>query len=187
MARKRQARKCSGTRSTDGQPCQAWAVTGTTVCSAHGASAPAVKAKAAERAIEQQARQQLARLDVPAVEDPLSELARVCGQVLGWKDMLAGKVNALSSLRYSTEAGGEQLRAEVALWERALDRCERFLTAMARLNIDERLARISEQRAEVIITVFTTALERAGIDGELLDLVLTAADEEFARQAGVTL
>jgi hypothetical protein len=101
--------------------------------------------------------------------------------------MLAVKVNALSSLRYENEAGGEQLRAEVALWERALDRCERFLTAMARLNIDERLAKISEQRAEVIITVFTVALERAGVQGEQLDAVLTAADEEFARAAGVTL
>jgi hypothetical protein len=137
--------------------------------------------------VEQQARAELARLDLPPVEDPLSELARVCGQVLGWKDMLAEKVNALSSLRYENEAGGEQLRAEVALWERALDRCERFLTAMARLNIDERLAKISEERAELIVTVLTAALERAGIEGEQADAVFTAFDVEFARQAGVSL
>jgi len=137
--------------------------------------------------LEAEAADALARLDLPAVEDPLSELAKVCAQVLGWKDRLAERVNNLSSLRYEGEGSGEQLRAEVALWERSLDRCERFLTAMARLDIDERLARISEARAEVIISVFTIALERAGIDGELLDTVLTAADEEFARQAGVTL
>jgi hypothetical protein len=186
MARKRQARKCSSRRSTDGEPCGAWAVNGSTVCQAHGASAPQVKAKAAERATEEQARAQLARLDVAPVEDPLSELAKVCAQVIAWKDSMAEKVNALSSLRYSTE-GGEQLRAEVALWERALDRCERFLTAMARLNIDERLAKISEERAELIITVLTIALERAGIEGEQFDTVLTEFDTAFARQAGVTL
>lgn len=143
--------------------------------------------RAAAARLEAEAADALARLDLPPVEDPLSELAKVCAQVLGWKDRLAEKVNTLSSLRYEGEGSGEQLRAEVALWERALDRCERFLTAMARLNIDERLAKISEARAEVIISVFTAALERAGIDGELLDTVLTAADEEFARQAGVTL
>jgi hypothetical protein len=137
--------------------------------------------------LEAEAANALARLDLPPVEDPLSELARVCAQVLGWKDRMAATVNSLSSLRYEGEGSGEQLRAEVALWERALDRCERFLTAMARLNIDERLARISEARAEVIMSVFTAALERAGIEGEQLDLALTAADEEFARQAGVTL
>ena len=136
--------------------------------------------------LQAQAAEQLARLDIEAVEDPLSELAKVCGQVLAWKDSMAEKVNALTSLRYSTE-GGEQLRSEIALWERALDRCVTTLTAMAKLNIDERLAAISEARAEVIITVFTVALARAGIDGEQADLVLSAADEEFARQAGVRL
>lgn len=173
-------RYCTAKRK-DGQPCRGVAMRGIDKCRMHaGKRSAAVK-------LEAEAAAALARLDVPPVEDPLSELARVCGQVLAWKDDMAGKVGELTSLRYSTKEGGEQLRAEVALWERALDRCERFLTAMARLNIDERLARISEQRAEVIITVFTAALERAGIEGELLDLVLTAADEEFARQAGVSL
>jgi hypothetical protein len=179
--------RCGGT-NRQGAPCGHAAGWGTSHpgagnCKHHGGASP----NGRKHAVEQQARLELARLDIPPVEDPLSELARVCGQVLGWKDMLAAKVNALSSLRYENEAGGEQLRAEVALWERALDRCERFLTAMARLNIDDRLARISEQRAELIITVFTAALERAGIEGEQLDAVLTAADEEFARAAGVSL
>ena len=156
---------------------------GTGRCKLHGGSTPTHRAAA----VEQQARAELARLDLPPVDDPLSELARVCGQVLGWKDMLAEKVNGLSSLRYEGEGSGEQLRAEVALWERALDRCERFLTAMARLNIDERLAKISEERAEMIITVLTTALERAGIEPGQADSVLTAFDVEFARQAGVSL
>jgi hypothetical protein len=155
---------------------------GTGRCKLHGGSTPSHR----KAGVEAQARAELARLDLPPVEDPLSELAKVCGQVIAWKDSMAERVNQLRSLRYSTE-GGEQLRAEVALWERALDRCERFLTAMARLNIDERLARISEERAEVIITVFTAALERNGIEGELFDAVLTTADEEFARQAGVRL
>jgi hypothetical protein len=144
-------------------------------------------AKARERAAVEEARKQLARLDLPPVEDPLSELARVCAQVIAWKDSMAAKVNDLNSLRYEGEGSGEQLRAEVALWERALDRCERFLTAMARLDIDDRLTKISEARAEMMLTVFTIALERAGVDGEQAELVLTAADEEFARQAGVSL
>lgn len=179
--------RCGGT-NRQGAPCghpAGWGTShpGSGNCKHHGGSSP----NGRKHAVAEQARAELARLDVPPVEDPLSELARVCGQVLAWKDMLAAKVNALTSLRYEGEGSGEQLRAEVALWERALDRCERFLTAMARLNIDERLASISEARAEVIITVFTVALERAGIEGDLLDTVLTAADEEFARQAGITL
>lgn len=175
--------KCSS-RRTDGQPCGNWPIKGGTVCGSHGGKAPQVKAKARERIAEQQARAELARLNLPPVDDPLSMLASVAAEVVAWKDAMAVKVNALTSLRYGTE-GGEQLRAEVALWERALDRCERFLTAMARLNIDERLAAISEARAEMIITMLAAALERTV--PEHADAVLTAFDEEFARQAGVRL
>lgn len=172
-------RTCSAKRK-NGQPCNGPAMRGSDKCRMHaGKRAAVVK-------LDVEAGQMLARLDLPPVEDPLSELAKVCGQVLGWKDMLASRVNELRSLRYSTE-GGEQLRAEVALWERSLDRCERFLTAMARLNIDERLARISEAQAVAILEVFTAALERAGIEGDLLERVLTAADEEFAAKAGIAL
>lgn len=155
---------------------------GTGSCKHHGGSTRNHR----KAAVEAQARIELARLDVPPVDDPLSELAKITGQVIAWKDQIAGKVNELTSLRYSTETG-EQLRAEVGLLERAFDRCEKFLTAMARLNIDERLAAISEQRAELIISVMVAALERAGIEGAQADLVLSAADEEFARQAGVSL
>ena len=172
-------RPCTARRK-DGEHCGGVAMNGSDKCRMHAGR------RSADIKLEAEARAQLARLDLPPVEDPLSELARVCGQVLGWKDMLAGKVNALTSLRYENEAGGEQLRAEVALWERALDRCERFLTAMARLNIDERLAKISEERAELIISVLTAALERT-VDQATADLVLTAFDVEFARQAGVSL
>jgi hypothetical protein len=68
------------------------------------------------------------------------------GQVVAWKNAIAGLVNELPALRYSSAEGSEQMRSEVALWERALDRCEKVLTAMARLNIDERLARVSEEQ-----------------------------------------
>jgi len=177
-------RLCSARRK-DGQPCRGAAMRGIDKCRMHaGKRSAAVKLQA-------DAADALARLDVPPVEDPLSELAKVCGQVLAWKDSMAEKVNDLGgTLRYESDGeggSGEQLRAEVALWERALDRCERFLTAMARLNIDERLARISEERAELMVAVLAAALERAGIEGEQAEAVFTAFDVEFARQAGVSL
>lgn len=130
-------------------------------CKLHGGCAPSSRAAA----VEAQARQALAQLDVPPVKDPLSELAKIAGQVVAWKDMLAGQVNELTSLRYSTE-GGEQLRAEVALWERAMDRCEKFLTAMARLNIDERLAQIEEKQSDLILFAVTAALKELGLGEE---------------------
>jgi len=54
MARKRQALKCSAHRS-DGNACGAWAIVGGTVCTAHGGSAPEVRAAARRRVAEAQA------------------------------------------------------------------------------------------------------------------------------------
>jgi hypothetical protein len=116
-------------------------------------------------ALNQQAERLLADLNAPPVDNPLTELARITGQVVAWKDGLAAKVNELTSLRYSTD-GGEQLRSEVALFERALDRCERFLTAMAKLNIDERLARIEQQQADLVTYAVTMTLEELGLPTE---------------------
>lgn len=160
----RQALKCKG-RKTNGDPCNNYAITGGLVCHAHGGRAKQVKAKAAQRVAEGKVRAQLARMDVEPITDPLSELAKITGEVVAWKDAIRDRVNELTSLRYSTE-GGEQLRAEVALFERAMDRCEKFLTAMARLNIDERLARISEQQADLIMRAVTGGIADLGLPQE---------------------
>ena len=131
---------------------------------------------------EQQARRELARLNLPPVENALTALAQITAEAIGWKDRMAGVVNDLTSLRYESEGegGGEQLRAEVALWERALDRCEKFLTSMARLSIDERLAAIDEQQAAFVLSVLEAALDSIGIQPEQKRRALTVAAERFA-------
>lgn len=142
--------KCSAHR-TDGEPCTLYPVHGSTVCHKHGAAkgTPA-RRKAEERALEAEMRTELARLDVPPVTNALQEMQELAGQVKAWKNALAEKVNVLGSLRYSTD-GGEQLRAEVALWERALDRCTAILAVIARHQIDQRLVAIEESKAKAVV------------------------------------
>lgn len=149
----------------DGEPCKAYPVRGTTVCAAptHGGRLPRVKAAASRRVAEDEVRRGLANLDVTPVGDPFEQLSLLAGQVVAWKDALAGKVNELTQLRYEAMgAGTEQLRAEVALFERALDRCASVLGTIAKLNIDDRLARISERQAEAVIRAVDAAIAAVG-------------------------
>lgn len=133
-------------------------------CRKHLGNAPTV-AKAAERErLEDRARAELARLDVTPVDNPLEELQKLAGRVLAWEEVIGGLVNGLSGIRYESEHGGEQLRAEVALLERAMDRCERVLVAMARLNIDERLVRVTERQGSLLVEAVKGALDDLGID-----------------------
>jgi len=136
-------------------------------CRKHLGNSPTV-AKAAETArLEHELRETLIQLGAPLVEDPLLELQKLGGEALQWKQAIAAKVNELTSLRYEGEHAGEQLRAEVGLYERSLDRLERVLVSMARLNLDERLVRINEQQGQLIQAVLLGAIQDLGLPEEV--------------------
>jgi hypothetical protein len=166
-------RRLCTARRKDGTPCRGPAVRGADKCRMH------LGKRVAQVRLEYESARQLARLNLPPVDDPLTELARVAAEVVAWKDAMGVKVSALTSLRY--EAGqGEQLRSEVALWERALDRCERFLGVMARLNIDERLTAISEAQAIAVIAALDAGLDAARVTPDQRRAALAAVQDHFA-------
>jgi hypothetical protein len=125
--------------------------------------------------VEVEARQVLAELGVQAVGDPLEALLKLAGQVLAWQAATAALVNQLDGIRYRGANGAEQLRAEVALYERAMDRAVSVLSAIARLNIDERLVAVTERQADAVIGAINAALEAAGVSGEQAERARRAA------------
>lgn len=167
-------RRCNG-RYSRGHPthpqerCRQVVMKGQTVCISHGGKAPqnlkAAERRVAEADLQQKLTKQLAKLDVDPIGDPLTALSQLAGQVVAFKDALADRVNTLSEIRYQG-AAGEQVRAEITLYERAMDRANTVLGNIARLNIDERLARVTEKQAETVIAAIEAALLHAGITGE---------------------
>ena len=92
----------------DGGPCTrpaGWGTdhAGTGRCKLHGGATRNHKLNAAQ----QQARQAFGRLtDVSTpVHDPLSELAKLAGDVIAWKDFLAGRISEMEQLAYRGMAG----------------------------------------------------------------------------------
>ncbi|MGV9427066.1 hypothetical protein ACWDO7_22620 [Streptomyces sp. NPDC003656] len=167
-------RRCTahkkGPGGEKGERCKAWALKGQSVCRVHGGNAPqnlaAAERRITEERLEKETRRALAILDVPPVDNPLTALSQLAGQVVAWKDALAERVNQLEQIRYTDDKRAEQLRSEVALYERAMDRCVNVLGTIGRLRIDERLAAISEQQAAVVIGAIEAALAHAGVTGE---------------------
>jgi hypothetical protein len=143
-------------------PCQKPVTPGMNRCSMHGSKSPRAKAKKKRDELEAQVDKAIAKLDIVPVEDPLTELGKLAGRVLAWEKAIREHVDKLTNLRYSTE-NGEAIRGEIVLFERAMDRCAMVLGLIAKLNIDERLARITENQAEMLETALFAAFEEAGL------------------------
>lgn len=165
---------CGADRRHGAGPCKAPAGRGTDHrgygrCSWHGGCAPnAVKAAARQRA-EAEARQELAKLNVRPVGNPLLTLRRLAGQAEAWKETCARLVNRLTddSVRYEGRLHGEMVRAEVGMWQDSMRQSASIVTALAKLDIDDRLAAVEQQKADMLSVAFAAALARAQLPAEL--------------------
>jgi hypothetical protein len=167
MPRNPDRQRCTAHSSRTGDPCKLWAIRGANVCNKHGGRAPRVKAAAAARVVEQDIAKTLGRFAVVPVHDPLTALAELAGEITAWKELAAERVAALKDLaQRNFQSGSDEVRAEIQVYERALDRCVHVLATIARLNIDERLVKISEQQAAIVKTALLGAMEDTGLPRE---------------------
>jgi hypothetical protein len=142
----------------------------------HGGSSPQARRKGQRRkevqAVVADAKATLAYEGVRSSEHPIEELSRLVSEAGAFKDALAKRVNALNSLSFvAAGAGTEQLRSEVALYERAMDRAARFLEMTLRLNLDERIVKLSERQGEQLFGAIQQILDALQLTSEQRSLV----------------
>lgn len=154
--------QCGAKSKRHGGRCGAQAITGTNVCRWHGGAAKQVKRKAHERATEAKAQQVLGKLAYAPVSDPVSELADLAGQAAAWKELMAARVAELTKPGYAGMTA-EQTKAEVVVFERAMDRCGALLTSLAKLGLHERVVQVQEQQVAMMRQALTAALAQSSL------------------------
>ncbi len=153
-----------GARTRAGGTCAYRPLPGQVRCRMHGGRTPAALARGAERVLEAKVRK-LVPDHVAPMANPLLSLLTVAAEAEAFKDALRSLVGDLGDrIRYSGLEGGEQLRAEVVVYERALDRVGRMCVDIAKLGLEERLVRQQEALGAGLITVLTAALTELGQD-----------------------
>ena len=175
-----------GAKTRSGGTCRQPRMLGARRCRMHGSAAPRARAAAQRRMAEQKALQAVEGAGVAPLGDPVEQLRELASEALRLKDYFAERLEALESLRYMAHGtGGEQLRSEVALYERALDRSQRFLHDLARLGLDERQVRISEAQVVLVAGVLERVLGRTelGLDSARLMIARTLLVEELEADA----
>jgi hypothetical protein len=157
---------CGARTHQGGKPCKRPAPEVPHRCSAHGGKSKGVAAKQARARLEEAARRLLVPSDVLTNVDPISRLLELAAEADAFRGAVAALVNDLNErIRYRTD-GGEQLRAEVVVYERALDRAARLYLDLCKLNLDERLMRIREREAAAMLTALEGGLADAGLTDE---------------------
>lgn len=153
-----------GAKTRSGGRCAGRPVTGAARCRMHGGSSPQARRAAQLRVAESQVQAVMAELEIAPCDDPLRALSLLAGEVLVWRDVLRDRVRELSSLASADAFQVERARAIVELYERALDRCGKVLGLIARLNLDERMVKLSEAQGALIAEVISGALTDLGLD-----------------------
>jgi hypothetical protein len=162
--------KCTGHSKRTKAKCNAAPMHGQDICRMHGGRTRQALSAAKDRLDEQRYAIELGRLTglegAPSpVDNPLTELALIAGEARRFMQWCRGRLTQLQEdqLRYEDAKGSEQLRSEVALYERAMDRCATVLATIARLGIDERLVVIEERKAAMVVAAIQAALDAADV------------------------
>ena len=171
-------RRICGAKTRAGHPCGHAAILGGTCCRIHGGSIGRVKRAAALRVAQEKAVKAISRDGIVPLGDPVEMLRSLASEAVALKDYFSERLKALEELRYQGNTG-EQLRSEVALYERALDRSQKFLHDLARLGLDERQVRVSEAQTAIFAGVIARALSAAGLPEETAVLVRSSIANEL--------
>lgn len=181
---------CTARAKATGERCQRAPIRGGTVCYVHGGASPAVKAAAARRLAvfeaEAEAENFIAFESYGGVTDPLQMMAELAERALATERALAARVNFLAQddrLRYKAHgAGTEQIRAEVALWERWAKQAAHLADRLAAHNWEAKRVVMAEKQGAAVYAFVTDVMN------EMLSYVLEAlADAQVPGHVGVTL
>ena len=151
------SRRCTGTSRQSGEQCRRARCEGLDKCSLHCGLSEADRERAAgeHRLMSRSERMIKARYeDADPVTNPLEVVQRLSRVALLWLEHATDLMEGLNgTFRYEGKLKGEQLRSEVALFERAMDRAQKFSMDLIKADIDKRCVRIQESVARAVATV----------------------------------
>lgn len=163
--------------------CPMWAIRGGSVCYHHGGSAPQTIAAAKERLrtreIEAYADSVLAHEGIDAIQDPLGELSRLASGSKKLMEALGARVNSLDQLEHFDAKNSPAIKAEVLMYERALDRTARLLESLVKAGYAERQIQIQESEAMIVAGVIKRTIAALGLTPEQQQHAQVVLAEEF--------
>lgn len=136
--------RCKAHSSRTGERCKKARMHGATVCGSHGGRARQVKGAADRRRVETAVWDLVTAEGVEEIADPVAEFQQLVAEARAFQKAMQKRIADLSEWRYRSDLGAEQLRSEVALYERAMDRVAKLLADWQRLGFESRMVQVQE-------------------------------------------
>lgn len=105
-------------------------------------------------------------LNPPSIGSPLDALMQIADEMGALRDILRAKIATMpmDQWRYRSDRVGEQMRTELYLYERAIERLAKLLVSVAKLHIAEHRLELEKETVELLLTKLALALEDSGAD-----------------------
>ena len=85
--------------------------------------------------------------------------------------------------RYTDRTGGEQVRMEVTLYERAQDRVARLVERASKMSLQEKVVSLGRAQTELVIRLAMGTIEDLGLDSDTFDKARSILLERFRKEA----
>lgn len=172
-----------------GPRCRRRPIAGGGVCTLHGGGAPQVRAAANMRLrtakIQKDSEATLAHEGITAIDDPLEELGRLAAGSKALMEALGARVNALDDLEHFDAKNSPAIKAEVQMYERAMDRTHRLLDSLVKHGYAERQIQIQESEAMLVAGVLRRVISALGLTADQQKSAQVLLAQEFRALAPV--
>lgn len=127
--------------------------------------------------------------DVDYQTSALEKLSAALDLIQGWTDEARRNLDSLGgpeNWRYKDRAGTEQSRTELGVYERAMDRLSRHITAMSKAAVQEKIVTLGKAQVDMMIRIMLAVISEMRLPSAETDKAKMILLSHFEQEANLT-
>lgn len=115
----------------------------------------------------------------------LMEMIKLVEEISNWTDDAHRRLNQIpeSEWRYHNRSRDEQVRTEVLVYERALDRQAKVLQAVSKMALSEKIVSLGRAQTELMIKMLLRVIDKLSMPGDMSERARLLLLEGFKNEA----
>lgn len=118
----------------------------------------------------------------------LEKMDKILTEVIEWTDEARANLYELDKddWRFTDRNNVEQLRSEVLVYERAMDRAARTTKDVSKMALQEKIVSLGRAQTELIIRIMMAVIEELGLDAKQFDHARAVLLQKFKDEANLS-